>query len=179
MSQLSKKLRRQAAIQEEERRAIEEEMRDIQRLLDNLFRAETPVEAEWALSELVVNIEHQHSLSSAAPTVLTELITLAMNDSFPIRHRALAEITYLAYCANNDSALNKKSVEFAVRQVLVDSKPKFQHLANSNEPLIRLHATRVLAQIDSVHPCPECGQNLRTPKAQQCLHCGSDWHAES
>ena len=26
-------------------------------------------------------------------------------------------------------------------------------------------------------PCPECGQNLRTALAQQCMHCGADWHA--
>jgi hypothetical protein len=24
--------------------------------------------------------------------------------------------------------------------------------------------------------CPECGTALRTPKAQQCFHCGADWH---
>ena len=26
-------------------------------------------------------------------------------------------------------------------------------------------------------PCPECGKNLRSALAQQCLHCGADWHA--
>ena len=25
-------------------------------------------------------------------------------------------------------------------------------------------------------PCPECGCQLRTAKAKQCLHCGADWH---
>jgi len=25
-------------------------------------------------------------------------------------------------------------------------------------------------------PCPECGKNLRTALAQQCMHCGADWH---
>jgi len=25
-------------------------------------------------------------------------------------------------------------------------------------------------------PCPKCGQPMRTAKAQQCLHCGADWH---
>ena len=25
-------------------------------------------------------------------------------------------------------------------------------------------------------PCPYCGIPLRTNKAQQCLHCGMDWH---
>ena len=25
-------------------------------------------------------------------------------------------------------------------------------------------------------PCPECGKNLRTAIAQQCMHCGADWH---
>lgn len=25
-------------------------------------------------------------------------------------------------------------------------------------------------------PCPYCGAPLRTPKAQQCLSCGADWH---
>lgn len=28
-------------------------------------------------------------------------------------------------------------------------------------------------------PCPNCGRWLRTPKAQQCFHCGSDWHGTS
>ena len=26
-------------------------------------------------------------------------------------------------------------------------------------------------------PCPECGKNLRTALAQQCVHCGADWHS--
>ena len=25
-------------------------------------------------------------------------------------------------------------------------------------------------------PCPYCGMALRTPQAQQCRHCGRDWH---
>jgi hypothetical protein len=25
-------------------------------------------------------------------------------------------------------------------------------------------------------PCPHCGHPLRTDKAKQCFHCGSDWH---
>ena len=25
-------------------------------------------------------------------------------------------------------------------------------------------------------PCPRCGAELRTPLAQQCFHCGADWH---
>lgn len=25
-------------------------------------------------------------------------------------------------------------------------------------------------------PCPQCGKNLRTAMAQQCMHCGADWH---
>ncbi len=27
-------------------------------------------------------------------------------------------------------------------------------------------------------PCPHCGKNLRTALAQQCRHCGADWHSE-
>ena len=27
-------------------------------------------------------------------------------------------------------------------------------------------------------PCPECGKNLRTARAQQCFHCGADWHPQ-
>jgi hypothetical protein len=26
-------------------------------------------------------------------------------------------------------------------------------------------------------PCPRCGKALRTNLAQQCFHCGADWHA--
>lgn len=25
-------------------------------------------------------------------------------------------------------------------------------------------------------PCPCCAKPLRTPQAQQCFHCGADWH---
>ena len=25
-------------------------------------------------------------------------------------------------------------------------------------------------------PCPECGKQLRTDKAKQCVECGADWH---
>lgn len=28
-------------------------------------------------------------------------------------------------------------------------------------------------------PCPECGENLRTAIAQQCMHCGADWHVKN
>jgi len=28
-------------------------------------------------------------------------------------------------------------------------------------------------------PCPHCGEPLRTALAQQCRHCGADWHAKS
>lgn len=28
-------------------------------------------------------------------------------------------------------------------------------------------------------PCPKCGKNLRTSLAQQCMHCGADWHVKS
>ncbi len=28
-------------------------------------------------------------------------------------------------------------------------------------------------------PCPHCGKTLRTALAQQCRHCGADWHSES
>lgn len=27
-----------------------------------------------------------------------------------------------------------------------------------------------------ITPCPKCGRPLATRKAQQCLHCGADWH---
>ncbi len=26
-------------------------------------------------------------------------------------------------------------------------------------------------------PCPNCGKDLRTALAQQCMHCGADWHS--
>jgi len=28
-------------------------------------------------------------------------------------------------------------------------------------------------------PCPHCGEQLRTPKAQQCFQCGEKWHGKS
>lgn len=28
-------------------------------------------------------------------------------------------------------------------------------------------------------PCPHCGKNLRTAHAQQCRHCGADWHSKN
>jgi len=32
---------------------------------------------------------------------------------------------------------------------------------------------------EKTKPCPECGKNLRTALAQQCMHCGADWHQKN
>ncbi|MCB0635978.1 MAG: hypothetical protein KDC54_05150 [Lewinella sp.] len=52
--------------------------------------------------------------------------------------------------------------------------------------LVALGRERAIAQIrqrilrehhtDIINICPECGQLARTPLAQQCWHCGHDWH---
>ncbi len=33
--------------------------------------------------------------------------------------------------------------------------------------------------LESLPPCPYCGEKLRTPEAKQCRHCLRDWHDEN
>jgi hypothetical protein len=37
-------------------------------------------------------------------------------------------------------------------------------------------AIRRLYDAMSFAPCPKCGEQLRTPSAQQCFKCGANWH---
>lgn len=32
------------------------------------------------------------------------------------------------------------------------------------------------AKVPKMPSCPQCGMMLRSDKAQQCFHCGADWH---
>jgi hypothetical protein len=38
---------------------------------------------------------------------------------------------------------------------------------------------RIPSLYDPPRPCPYCGEWLRTNRAQQCFHCGKDWHSTS
>lgn len=55
--------------------------------------------------------------------------------------------------------------------------------ANKLVALGNIEAPRVIAQRvhdrhknQIINLCPSCGKLARTPNAQQCRHCGHDWH---
>ncbi len=65
------------------------------------------------------------------------------------------------------------------RHELADDPAVMEALADGVEAFRRRAAQRVLRDHGSevvVNRCPQCNRVVRTPKAQQCLWCGHDWH---
>ena len=65
------------------------------------------------------------------------------------------------------------------RHKLADDPAVMGALADGVEAFRRRTARRVLRDHASevfVNRCPKCNRVVRTPKAQQCLWCGHDWH---
>lgn len=59
--------------------------------------------------------------------------------------------------------------DLAVMDALAEGVEMFRH--RTAQRVLRDHAKEVF-----VNRCPKCGRVVRTPKAQQCLWCGHDWH---
>lgn len=60
----------------------------------------------------------------------------------------------------------------------IDSDPKEiieASMADHRTIFKRIHDRISSGQL-SVNRCPKCSRVLRTPKSQQCLWCGHDWH---
>ncbi|MDX2199242.1 MAG: hypothetical protein SF069_09765 [Phycisphaerae bacterium] len=51
-------------------------------------------------------------------------------------------------------------------------------LSPGDAKMFRLHIRKPIAENgpSTSTPCPNCTRWLRTPNAQQCFHCGADWH---
>jgi uncharacterized C2H2 Zn-finger protein len=65
------------------------------------------------------------------------------------------------------------------RHNLAEDPAVMEALTDGVEAFRRRTAKRVLSDHDSevfVNRCPKCNRVVRTPKAQQCLWCGHDWH---
>jgi hypothetical protein len=65
------------------------------------------------------------------------------------------------------------------RHKLADDPAVIEALADGVEAFRRRTAKRVLSDHAAevfVNRCPKCNRVVRTPKAQQCLWCGHDWH---
>jgi hypothetical protein len=65
------------------------------------------------------------------------------------------------------------------RHKLADDPAVMEALADGVEAFRRRTANRVLRDHASevfVNRCPKCNRVVRTPRAQQCLWCGHDWH---
>jgi len=56
-----------------------------------------------------------------------------------------------------------------VNSALAEGIPAFRHKVR--ERMLVDHRSDVF-----INRCPNCSRILRTPKAQQCLWCGRDWH---
>jgi hypothetical protein len=66
------------------------------------------------------------------------------------------------------------------RHNLADDPAVMKALADGVEAFRRRTARRVLRDHASdvfVNRCPKCSRVVGTPKAQQCLWCGHDWHS--
>ena len=65
------------------------------------------------------------------------------------------------------------------RHKLANDPEVMEALADGIAAFRRRTAKRVLSDHASevfVNRCPKCNRVVRTPKAQQCLWCGHDWH---
>ena len=57
----------------------------------------------------------------------------------------------------------------AAMALLSDGTDVFRH--RTAQRILRDHASEIF-----INRCPRCVRIVRTPKAQQCLSCGHDWH---
>jgi hypothetical protein len=64
---------------------------------------------------------------------------------------------------------HKLAEDSAVAAELADGTEAFRRRAAAR--IVREHASEIF-----VNRCPRCHRVVRTPKAQQCLWCGHDWH---
>lgn len=65
------------------------------------------------------------------------------------------------------------------RHQLADDKVLAEELKDGIDAFRRRTAERVIGRHRAdvfVNRCPRCGRVVATPKAQQCLWCGNDWH---
>ncbi len=69
--------------------------------------------------------------------------------------------------------------EWKVEKMYGFTNPKASEIvALGNQAAMRQIAQRVYDQHKNeiINLCPACGKLARTPNAQQCRHCGNDWH---
>lgn len=64
--------------------------------------------------------------------------------------------------------------EYAAFLGLELQEPYDDRLWVARDTILELHDPR--KPPEPPLPCPQCGELLRTSKAQQCFECGADWH---
>jgi predicted RNA-binding Zn-ribbon protein involved in translation (DUF1610 family) len=57
-----------------------------------------------------------------------------------------------------------------------ESEKLWQIVEECKQALYRELKREVFGELFAPVPCPYCGKNLRSVKAQQCRKCGMDWH---
>jgi hypothetical protein len=87
----------------------------------------------------------------------------------------------LAVHAQQKAAIGSEAMAKLIRRRHgLDEDPIVRaELAEGADAFRRRAATRVLTDHRAevfVNRCPRCNRVVRTPKAQQCLWCGFDWH---
>jgi hypothetical protein len=109
-----------------------------------------------------------------------ELTTYVWNHCARFFTRLEAKAAWAVYAEAQVRLGNAHVAEFIwKRHQLADDPAVMDALADGVEAFRRRTAMRVLshhAHEVFVNRCPKCDRVVRTPKAQQCLWCGHDWH---
>ena len=119
----------------------------------------------------------------AASQAVPFLAFLAVHSPFTeTRIDTIQMLKSMAECLQDSLlTLTPGCVENNIYIALQAEKRSIESMAGSadlNESLLRQAIIELVQLLNCPHtPCPRCALKLATPSAQQCLHCGADWHS--
>ena len=118
------------------------------------------------------------TLQPQAVDAIPFLIQMVACDDTSIQAEAASVIEAIAQCLDlADDALTDGSLSNRVRLSLLNHKAVLQDaFTDCLDRKMRGDIKQVLSYLDTITPCPSCGERLRSADARQCFHCGHDWH---